>query len=131
MESDPGRRTTISKREYDKRIQGFSTTNVIHGDGNINNQGIQLVAGNDIEIDGDFLVSLADAIRTDAEWLYGETKAQALQAADIFDAAAEGHLNQNASLFKNSMKWVQTRINEGIGGAIGAGLWAATTALFS
>lgn len=121
----------LTKREYDKRIQGFGTSNVIYGDGNINNQGIQVVAGRDIEIDGDFLASLANALRADATELAGETKTEALRVADILDAAADGHLNQDASLFKNSIAWVKARINEGVGGAMGAGLWAATAALFS
>lgn len=120
----------LTKREYDKRIQSLNSSNIILGDGNINNNGIQLVAGNDLEVNGFFLTDLASALRFDAKDLDAETRNEAERMADIFDAAAEGSLSQESTLFKTAWGWVRERINEGVGGAIGAGLWAVTASLF-
>lgn len=123
----------LTQREYDKALAKEHATNVIHGNGNINNNygEIQVVAEGDVRIDSDSLRELVDAIRQDAMKLGNLERNEALAAADAVADAAQGALEQESPRFQGAVRWLFERLEQVATGALGSGLWVATAAVLN
>ncbi|OIH86138.1 hypothetical protein BLJ79_04960 [Arthrobacter sp. UCD-GKA] len=128
---EPPTTIAITQREYDKAIASPQIMNVIHGPGNINNGGVQIVAGGDTIFNGDFLLELAAAVRNDARDVEGTEHDEAMAIAHTLESAGRGDIDQDLPRFQRAMMWLKERTGEVAVGAMGSGLWAGATALFA
>jgi len=128
---EPPLSIALTRREYDLALAGPRTLNVIHGDGQINNDGIQVIAGGDVSFTGDVLLGLAAIVRQDAMALAGLERAEAMSAADAVEEAASGRLRSDSPRYRGAMAWLEERVGEAVGGAVGSGLWAGTAQFLS
>lgn len=130
LTGSPPRALALTQKSYHLQLAARSGAgHAFIGNENVNVGGVQIVAGDSVDISGAALADLARAVRADAALLDSLNRAHAVSAAEILEQAAKGKVAADSPQVSGTIAWLKERAGEAVGGAMGSALWAATSAV--